>query len=113
MPAQVVLVADVHGRVGLTTELRALLTELADASRSEPECVDFRVLGSEDPGEFAGRLLAEIRSQAPIAIAGRKRARRLEPNRSLCAICSAEGALNVPVLVGPDRKSMSTLPIRP
>jgi 1-acyl-sn-glycerol-3-phosphate acyltransferase len=32
----------------------------------------------EDPGEFAARLLAEIRSQAPIAIAGRKRARRLE-----------------------------------
>jgi 1-acyl-sn-glycerol-3-phosphate acyltransferase len=33
----------------------------------------------EDPGEFAARLLAEIRARAPIAIAGRKRARQLAP----------------------------------
>ena len=52
MPAHVLLVADIHGRAGLTIELRALLDELAVASRSEPECVDFRVLGSEDPGEL-------------------------------------------------------------
>ena len=31
----------------------------------------------EGPGDFAARLLAEIRASAPIAIAGRKRARRL------------------------------------
>jgi 1-acyl-sn-glycerol-3-phosphate acyltransferase len=31
----------------------------------------------EDPGEFAARLLAEIRAQAPIAVAGRRRARQL------------------------------------
>ena len=42
-----------------------------------------------------------------------QRVRRLEPNRSFSAICAAEGALNVPVLVGPDKKSISTLPMRP
>jgi quinol monooxygenase YgiN len=52
MPAQVVLVADVHGRAGLTTGLRDLLAELADASRAEPECIDFRVLAADDPGEL-------------------------------------------------------------
>jgi 1-acyl-sn-glycerol-3-phosphate acyltransferase len=31
----------------------------------------------EDPGEFAARLLTEIRAQAPIAVAGRRRARQL------------------------------------
>ncbi len=33
----------------------------------------------EDPAEFSARLLAEIRARAPIAIAGRKRARQLAP----------------------------------
>jgi 1-acyl-sn-glycerol-3-phosphate acyltransferase len=31
----------------------------------------------EDPGELSARLLAEIRAQAPIAVAGRRRARQL------------------------------------
>jgi 1-acyl-sn-glycerol-3-phosphate acyltransferase len=31
----------------------------------------------EDPGEFSARLLTEIRAQAPIAVAGRRRARQL------------------------------------
>jgi 1-acyl-sn-glycerol-3-phosphate acyltransferase len=31
----------------------------------------------EEPGEFSARLLAEIRARAPIAVAGRKRARAL------------------------------------
>jgi quinol monooxygenase YgiN len=52
MSAEVVLVADVHGRVGLMSELRALLAELADASRAEPGCVDFRVLARDEPGEL-------------------------------------------------------------
>jgi quinol monooxygenase YgiN len=52
MSAQVVLVADVHGRAGLAAELRAVLIELTNASRLEPGCVDFRVLAAEDPGEF-------------------------------------------------------------
>jgi quinol monooxygenase YgiN len=52
MTAEVVLVADVHGRVGLMSELRTLLTELADASRAESGCVDFRVLAHEEPGEL-------------------------------------------------------------
>jgi quinol monooxygenase YgiN len=64
MPVQVVLVADVHGRAGLTTELRALLTELADASRAEADCVEFRVLCSDDPAEFV--LLSSWRDEAAL-----------------------------------------------
>jgi quinol monooxygenase YgiN len=52
MAVQVVLVADVHGRAGLTTELRALLVELAGASRGEPGCVEFRVLAGDVSAEF-------------------------------------------------------------
>jgi quinol monooxygenase YgiN len=52
MPAEVVLVADLHGRVGLARELRGLLAELAEASRTELECVEFRVLAGDDPGEL-------------------------------------------------------------
>jgi quinol monooxygenase YgiN len=48
----VLLVAEMHGRTALERELRALLRELADASNTEPECVGFRVLAAEDPGEF-------------------------------------------------------------
>ena len=48
----VLLVADVHGRTALEPELRALLGELADASRAEPRCAGFRVLAAEEPGEF-------------------------------------------------------------
>lgn len=48
----VLLVAEVHGRTGLETQLRALLRELADASYTEPECTSFRALAAEDPGEF-------------------------------------------------------------
>jgi quinol monooxygenase YgiN len=62
MPAQMVLVADVHGRVGLVAELRELLDDLADASRAEPECVQFRVLAGEDPGELV--LLSVWRDEA-------------------------------------------------
>jgi quinol monooxygenase YgiN len=64
MPAQIVLVADVHGRVGLATELRALLAELSDASRAEPECDDFRVLAGDDPGELV--LLSVWRDEAAL-----------------------------------------------
>lgn len=48
----VLLVAEVHGRAALEPELRALLRALADASHAEPECVGFRVLAAEEPGEF-------------------------------------------------------------
>ena len=48
----VLLVAEVHGRAALESELRELLRELADASRAESECVGFRVLVAGDPGEF-------------------------------------------------------------
>jgi quinol monooxygenase YgiN len=49
----VLLVAEVHGRTALVEpELRALLRELADASRAEPGCTDFRVLAADGPGDF-------------------------------------------------------------
>jgi quinol monooxygenase YgiN len=48
----VLLVADVHGRTALEPQLRALLGELADASRAEPQCAGFRVLAAEEPGGF-------------------------------------------------------------
>jgi quinol monooxygenase YgiN len=48
----VLLVAEMHGRTALEHQLRALLRELDDASRAEPQCTDFRVLAAEDPGEF-------------------------------------------------------------
>jgi quinol monooxygenase YgiN len=49
----VLLVAEIHGRAALVEpELVALLSELADASRAEPRCTDFRVLAAEEPGEF-------------------------------------------------------------
>ena len=54
------------------------------ADRPHVRVVFFRPAGGglqpgEDPGEFSARLLAEIRARAPIAIAGRKRARLLAP----------------------------------
>jgi quinol monooxygenase YgiN len=64
MAAEVMLVADVHGRVGLMSELRALLAELADASRAEPGCLDFRVLALDDPGELV--LLSVWRDEASL-----------------------------------------------
>jgi quinol monooxygenase YgiN len=49
---QLILVADVHGLVGPAAELRSLLSELADGARGEPDCIGFRVLSDDDPGEF-------------------------------------------------------------
>lgn len=57
----VLLVAEMHGRTAFEPQLRALLRELADASNAEPECVGFRVLAAEDPGEFV--LLCSWRSE--------------------------------------------------
>jgi quinol monooxygenase YgiN len=50
--AAVLLVGEVHGRAALASQLGALLRELADASRGEPGCDGFRVLMSDDSGEF-------------------------------------------------------------
>jgi quinol monooxygenase YgiN len=60
----VILVAEVHGLAGTVVELRALLAELADGARGEPECVGFRVLAAEDPGDFV--LLASWRSESAL-----------------------------------------------
>jgi quinol monooxygenase YgiN len=48
----VLIVGEVHGRSALAAQLHSLLRELADASRAEPECTDFRLLSVEEPGEF-------------------------------------------------------------
>jgi quinol monooxygenase YgiN len=47
-----ILLSDMHGLAGREAELRALLDELADGTRTEPECLSFRVLADGDPGEF-------------------------------------------------------------
>jgi quinol monooxygenase YgiN len=57
----VLLVAEMHGRTALEPQLRALLGELAQATKTEPLCADFRVLAAEGPGEFV--LLGSWRSE--------------------------------------------------
>jgi quinol monooxygenase YgiN len=47
-----ILVADVHGRAALATQLHAVLSALADGANGEPGCISFRVLTVDDPGEF-------------------------------------------------------------
>jgi len=49
---QLIIVADIHGLVGQRAELGSLLAELADGARGEPDCLSFRVLAAEDPGDF-------------------------------------------------------------
>jgi quinol monooxygenase YgiN len=46
------LVAELHGLVGLRSELRALLDQLAAGAQGEPGCGGFQVLSAEEPGEF-------------------------------------------------------------
>jgi quinol monooxygenase YgiN len=60
----VILVAELHGLSGRQAELRALLDELADGARGEPESEGFRVLATEEPGEFV--LLASWSSEAAL-----------------------------------------------
>jgi len=48
----VLLLAELHGRAGLADELHAVLAELAQGSLAEPECVEYRVLADEAPGEY-------------------------------------------------------------
>ncbi len=49
---ELMLVAEVHGRTGLISELRSLLAELASGAHGEAGCLGFRVLAADDPGEF-------------------------------------------------------------
>ena len=49
---ELILVAEVHGRAGLVAELRALLADVARGSEGEGGCLGFRVLATDDPGEF-------------------------------------------------------------
>jgi quinol monooxygenase YgiN len=50
--SEVLLVAEVHGRAALASELRALLDELARGSETEPQCTGFRVLAAAETGEL-------------------------------------------------------------
>ena len=63
------------------------------------------------------RVLSRRRETLPsarsAAQAPNQRARRLEPKCSFSATSAADGALKLPVRVGPERKSMSTRPTRP
>ena len=47
-----ILVADIHGRTGELAELGSVLGELAAGARGEPDCLSFRVLAAEEPGDF-------------------------------------------------------------
>jgi quinol monooxygenase YgiN len=48
----VLLVAELHGRTGLESQLRELLDELAAGCQAEPQCTGYRVLLAQEPGEF-------------------------------------------------------------
>jgi quinol monooxygenase YgiN len=48
----VLVVGELHGRSALSEQLGVLLRELADSSQAESQCVDFRVLVADEPGEF-------------------------------------------------------------
>lgn len=51
--AGVLLIAEIHGRSGLASELRSVLEQLVEASRGEEqECTGFRLLAGDEPGEF-------------------------------------------------------------
>ena len=61
---ELILVADIHGLVGQRVELASVLAELADGASGEPDCVSFRVLAAEDPGDFV--LLASWTSETAL-----------------------------------------------
>ena len=48
----VLLLAEVHGRAGLADELQVVLAELVQGTLAEPDCVGYRVLSDEEPGEY-------------------------------------------------------------
>ena len=56
-----ILMADVHGLAGEVAELHSVLAALAEGARGEPECLSFRVLTTEEPGDFL--MLASWRSE--------------------------------------------------
>jgi quinol monooxygenase YgiN len=61
----VLLVAELHGRAALASQLRSLLDELAGATRGEQECTSFRVLVAAEPGELV--MLGWWASQAALS----------------------------------------------
>jgi quinol monooxygenase YgiN len=59
---RVLVIAEIHGRAGLGNELQSVLAQLARATREEPECVGYRVLGGEEPTQYV--LLGSWASEA-------------------------------------------------
>ncbi len=58
------LLAELHGRAGLADELKTVLAELVRGTLAEPECVDYRVLRDDAPGEYV--LLGAWSSEASL-----------------------------------------------
>jgi quinol monooxygenase YgiN len=58
----ILLVAELHARAGLVEQLQGALAELADGARTEPECVNYRVLAAAEPAEYV--LMGAWRSEA-------------------------------------------------
>jgi quinol monooxygenase YgiN len=56
-----ILIADIHGLAGEVGELGSVLAELAQGARGEPDCISFRILAAEDPGDLV--LLASWTSE--------------------------------------------------
>ena len=50
--AGLILVADVHGLAGRAPDLELLFLTLADGSRAEPGCREYRVLHTDAAGEY-------------------------------------------------------------
>ena len=70
----VLMLAEIHGRAGLADELRAVFAELARDTLAERDCVEYRVLRGNAPGEYV--LLGAWSSsagliEAPVGPAGR------------------------------------------
>jgi quinol monooxygenase YgiN len=60
----VILVAELHGLAGRADELGRLLDELRDATRGEPDCIDFKLLADDSPGEIV--LLISWRNESAL-----------------------------------------------
>ncbi|HEY4276725.1 MAG TPA: putative quinol monooxygenase [Conexibacter sp.] len=59
-----ILEATLHGQAARRAELDELLAELASASREEPGCRAFRVLGGEEPGDLV--VLSSYKDEAAL-----------------------------------------------
>jgi transcriptional regulator GlxA family with amidase domain len=95
-----------------TTPIETLAATCGFGSPETMRRAFLRVLGV-GPSDYRARSRSARTTSSLALQVPNQRARRLEPNRSFLAASAAEGAWNVPVRSGPDRKSMSTLPTCP